>query len=964
MKAMFFFASVLLACGGGGKPTTTVAPPPATGGDTGTPPVAKPMPPTDPDLAPLALAADVREGVLPNGLTYIIRKHGKPEKRTRLWLAVNAGGMVEDDDQNGLAHFDEHMSFNGTKRFPKQDIINYLQSIGMRFGADLNAYTNQSETVYQLEVPSEPELIGKGLDILRDWAGDATYDDKEVKQESGVVTEEWRLGRGAGARLADKHAKVLLKNTRYAIRNVIGDPEILKKADRAALYRFYKDWYRPDNMAVIAVGDFDPATMEKEIKARFGDLKNPASERKKPLGGLPKAEGTRISIESDKELPTATVTIHNFVPVRPKGSLHDLKRITEEQLYELVINQRFAVLHRRPDAAFQNAFSGMESENRETDDFIRFASSKNGKLEDALRQLLTESLRVERHGITQPELDRAKVEAARDADAAVDKHPTLDSRLIISELVRHFLTGEFVISPESERDLTKKMISAITVEDINADVKTFGGADNRAIAISLPEGQPKPTEDRIKQIIAEVEKADIPAWEDKAIPTALMTTPPKPGKIVKEKAYEKIGVTEWTLSNGATVVIKPSDFEKDSVVMAADSPGGMATVPDSAYTNARFATQIAALGGVADYDADTLQKILTGKQVSVNMAVSETAEGLNASASPKDLETMFQLVYLRMTAPRKDDDQFKLWQANNAEQLANQARSPEFQYAKQSQEAEWKNNPRRSFPKPEDYAKVDDAKALAFYKDRFGDVADWTFVIVGEVDLAKLRPMVETYLASLPGKGRHEKEKDLGIRKVTGVVSKQFDLGVEPKASVRLDFHGDDAWSQDKERDVYTLGQVLSNYLREDLREEKGGVYGVGANGFLERSPHQGRSFSISFGCAPDRVEELIKATKDDIANLAKNGADADHIDKIKQIYTRSRETDLRTNRFWSQRLVNAWHYKDDPNDIPDTSKTLARMTSDNIKAAAKHFLTDSKNVYQAVRKPKVEAPPPAPPAK
>jgi zinc protease len=951
MKRMLtLFAATLLACGGS-KPQTVEAPPT---GATEAPPAAKPLP-VDPDMAPLALASDVRQGVLPNGLTYIIRKHGKPEKRARLWLAVNAGGMLEDDDQNGLAHFDEHMSFNGTKRFPKQDIVNYLQSIGMRFGADLNAYTNQDETVYQLEVPTETEFIGKGLDILRDWAGDALYDDKEVKSESGVVLEEWRLGRGAQARLADKHNKVLLKGTRYAIRNVIGDAEILKKADRAALYRFYKDWYRPDNMAVIAVGDFDPATIEKEIKARFGDLKNPGTERKKVVGGLPKADGMRISIESDKELPTATVVIHNYVPVRPKTSLHDLKRIVTEQLYEQVINQRFAVLHRRPDVSFQAAFSGMTGENRETDDFERFAAVKNGKLEDALRQLLTESLRVERHGITQIEVDRAKVELARDFDSTVDKHATLDSRQIVAELVRHFLTGEFVISPEDERDLSKKVLATITADDVNADIKTFGNADNRAISISVPDGQAAPTQDRVKAIIAEVEKSDIPAWEEKAIPTALMTTPPKPGSIKSEKTLDKIGVTVWTLSNGATVIIKPSDFEKDSVIMAADSPGGQATVSDANFNNAKFATQVAALGGVAEFDADTLGKILTGKQVSVNMSIQDTAEGLNASASPKDLETLFQLTYLRMTAPRKDEEQFKNWQANNAEQLANQARSPEFQFAKQSLEAEWKGNLRHSFPKPEDFAKVNQDKALAFYKDRFGDVADWNFVIVGEVDLAKLRPMVETYLASLPSKGRHEKEKDLGIRKVSGVVNKQFELGVEPKATVRIDYHGDEAWSQDKERDLYTLGQVLSNYLREDLREDKGGVYGVGAGGTVWRSPHQERTFSISFGCDPTRVDELIKAAKDDIANVAKNGIDEDHIDKVKQIYTRGRETELRTNRFWSQRLINAFHYKDDPNDIPDTSKTLARMTSANLKAAAKHFLTDSKDVYQAVRMPKTD---------
>ena len=960
-RTILLLAAALIACGGT-KPKKVTASPPV--GDLAGGVASKA--PGNPAATALPLASDVKKGVLPNGLTYYIKKHGKPEKRALLWLAVDAGSMLEDDDQTGLAHFDEHMSFNGTKRFPKQQIIDYLQSIGMRFGADLNAYTNQDETVYQLEVPTEPQFIGKGLDILRDWAGDATYDDKEVKSESGVVLEEWRLGRGAQRRLYDKHQKVLMKGTRYGVRDTIGNPETLKRADRAALYRFYKDWYRPDNMAVVIVGDFDPAEVEKAVLARFGDLQNPApgKARAKVTGGVPKAEGTRISIETDKELAQPEVAIHSFIAHRPKATLVDLRRIVVEQVYQTVVNQRYAVLRRRPDAPFMAAFSAVDGENRETDDFVRSATVKNGKVEEALRTLLTEALRVERHGITQPELDRAKVELGRNFDEIVERYPTLDSRDVVAELVRNFLAKEFVILPEEERDLSKKALAQVTVDDINADLKTFGGADNRAIEISLPATENPVTQDRVKAILAEVEKSEIPAWEEKAIPTVLMTSSTKPGKITKEKTFEKIGVYQWTLSNGATLIIKPSDFEKDSVSFIGDSPGGTALASDTDYRNARFATTIAQLGGVGEFDADTLSKVLAGKQVSMGATMSETSEGLNGSASTKDVETMLQLAYLRITAPRKDEEQFKLWQQNGAEALANQERSPQFQYFKQVAIDEYKNNVRRTLPKPEDYAKADLDKALAFYKTRFADVSDWDFVIVGDVDLAKLRPLVETYLASLPGKGRKDREKDLGIRKVPGVVKKEYDLGVEPKATVRLDFHGTDTWSLDKERDAYTLAQVLSNLLREELREEKGGVYGVGAFGNVQRSPYQERAFGISFGCAPERVDELVKALNEVVAKVMKDGVDADHLDKIKQIYTRGRETELRTNRFWSQRLTSAFRFKDDPNDIPETSKTLARMTSENVKAAAKHFL-DPRTMFQAVQLPiKAEAAPPATPPK
>jgi zinc protease len=469
------------------------------------------------------------------------------------------------------------------------------------------------------------------------------------------------------------------------------------------------------------------------------------------------------------------------------------------------------------------------------------------------------------------------------------------------------------------------------------------------------------------QIVSEVEKSDVPSWEDKPIPTTLLPKLPTPGKIVKEKKLDAIGANEWTLSNGAKVVVKPTDFEKDTVLLGATSPGGTAQVGDKDYQNARFATTLAQLGGAGDYDADTLDKILAGKQVQVQLQVGETEEVVNGNASSKDLETMFQLLYLRMTQPRKDADVAKTWTTNTAELLKNQERSPEFMFARESQAAEYKNNIRRTIPKGDDIAKLDLDKALAFYKDRFGDVSDFTFVIVGEFDMAKLKPMVETYLASLPGKNRHEREKDLGIRKIPGVVKKTFNFGVEPKATVRVDIHADDAWSKDKERDAYVLGQLLQNRLREVLREDKGGVYGVGVQVTIDRSPHQERSVSVGFGCAPDRVDELVTAMNGVIDEVVGGKTDklGDYIDKIKEMYTRQRETELRQDRFWLQRLERAYRYGDDPSDIADMTKTIARMTPELIKASAKHFL-DRKQVFTAVRMPEsgnTPSPPPPPPA-
>lgn len=902
--------------------------------------------------ADLPLWSAVHKGTLPNGLTYYVMKHSKPEKRALMWLAVNAGSVDEDDDQRGLAHYGEHMAFNGTKRFPKDALVNYLESIGMRFGADLNAYTSWQQTVYQLEVPTDkPEFIAKGFDILRDWAGDVTFDPEEVKKESGVVLEEWRLGRGAGMRLFEKHAKVVLKDTRYANRIAIGLPEVIKAGNRDLLLRYYSDWYRPNNMAVIVVGEVDPVQIEAAIAARFGDLKNPAKERHKIPGGVPTANGTRVSIETDSELPTPSVDILNLVPHRSNSTDQDYRRAIVEQMYTYIVNERLAHLRRKPESPFLNASTTIEAGVREVDAFSRSALVKAGRIEEALRALYTETLRAERHGFTQAELDRARAVIARRAEEIADKEATTDSRAYASEITRNYFSNELMIGAVAERDLTMKHLPMISVAELNALVKSFGRSENRVVTISLPAGTPTIGDKRVNQVIAEVEASNIPAWQERPLPTALMARPPAPGKIAKETIVTTIGVTEWTLSNGARVIVKPTDFERDSVLVSASSPGGTAVVADDNYNNARFATAAVGIGGVADIDAEALAKILVGKHVSVMPLIGDTTEGFNAQASPRDLETMFQLLYLRSTAPRKDAEQFAIWQANSAEQIANQARSPEYQFLKNATEALYRNALRRNLPRPEDFGRIDLDKAMAFYRSRFGDVSDFTFVIVGEVDLVKLRPLVETYLASLPGVTRSEAEKDLGIRKVAGVVKKQWQLGTEPKASVQLQFHADDVWSRNNERDLYIASQALSHALREKMREDKSGVYGVTANGVITRSPHQERDFSIGFGCEPSRVEEMIQTVRATVDHMSKYGIDAEHMDRLKQIYVRSRETDLRTNRFWLDRLSIAYHYHDDPTEILDTSKMLGRMTNANLRAAVAHFL-DPKQLYIAIRIP------------
>ena len=949
--ALVVVVGLVAACGGSKPAAPGTAPP----GAASVPPPAA----ATGDDAPLTLWPKVKKGTLPNGLTYYVMKHGQPAKRAFLWLAVNAGSVQEDDDQRGLAHFVEHMAFNGTARFPKQDIVNYLESIGMSFGAHLNAYTSFDETVYQLQVPTDDATyVAKGFDILRDWAGAVAFDAGEIDKERGVVLEEWRLGRGAGQRLFDKQSKVLFAGTRYAERLPIGLPDTLKSAPRAALARFYADWYRPDLMAVIAVGDFDdPAAIEREIAAKFGDLPDRraggagGTARPRPAGGVPARGATRVSIETDREMPVQIVSVYNMLPHRPEATGRDFRRMVVEQVYTQILNERFGTLARRPDAPFPGAGAGIQSFTRDIDAFTRTAQVKGGNVEGALRSLFVEVQRVERHGVTQGELERARAVIARFIDQAAVGESTRESTEFTDEITRNFFEGELMIGRVAESELTKRYLPTITLAELDRLAASFGGADNRAIVIAGPDGQPLPDRARVLAIVDEVARTPVAPWEDKATAAALMAKAPAPGAVKAEVTHAAIGVTEWKLANGARVLVKPTDFEKDAVILSAISPGGLATATAKQFRDARFADDLVGLGGAGELDADTLQKLLAGKALQVSASIGETTEDIDASGSVRDLETMLQLIHLAFTAPRKDDAQIAIWKANTVEQLTNQLRVPEVQFARKSGEVLWKGNARRRPPEPAEIQAIDADQALAFYKQRFGDATDFTFIIVGAVDVAKLRPLVETYLGSLPAKGRVEKEKDSGVRRVGGVVKKTWHLGSEPKARVSITFHGAEPWTRDKQRDMYVLGQVLGMRLRETLREDLGGVYGVGASGAIGRGPTQERTFTIQFGADPARVDELIAAVHKEIAALQRGGIGAEYLDKVKATFVREREVQLRSNAFWASTLENAARYGDDPALVLDPSPVVARMTSDHVKAAAKRFL-DAKQYYQAVMLP------------
>ena len=948
--ARWWLPLLLVACGSPTRPTTpaTTAPPPvgtptATPGTTpATATAPAPSMATIADDALLPLWPKVKRGTLANGLTYYVLPHHQPEHRAALWLAVNAGSLQEDDDQQGLAHFVEHMAFNGTKRFPKQAIIDYLEKIGMEFGPDVNAYTSWDQTVYQLQVPTDDaSYLGTGLDVLREWAGGVAFEAAEVEKERGVVLEEWRLGRGAEERLFMKQAPILYGGTRYARRLPIGQPEIIKGAPREALVRYYQDWYRPDLMAVIVVGDVEPAAIEKLIGDRFGDLKAPASPRPRPGGGALDRTGTKIAIDTDPEARQAVVGIQELFPHRRESHTIDYRKFVLDQLYHSMLQQRLQTLARKPDAPFVMAFSSTGDETREFEGFGRRALAKDGRIADALEALLVEVARVKQHGFTADEFERAKqryLTNTRDSAAEWDQE---EGYGYADELTRHFFEGELVIGRVAEDELARRYTPGVTLDEVNHVADAWTDTATRAITITAPaKAKGLPTKAAVEALVTAVDARTLAPWVEAKVPTTLLATAPTAGTIASETPADDLGVTRWTLGNGVRVIVKPTTFDNQRVYLSADSPGGTALISDKEFASGRFAIEAVLSGGVGEFTADQLDRFLATRSVQLWPWLGETAEGMRGNASTADLPVLLQLAHLRMTAPRRDPEAFAAWQRGRIELLERRDVSPEIAMNDQVQLALSGGHKRRKPVTAADLRATKLDPALAVYRQRLGDAGDWTFTIVGNVDLATLRPLVETYLASLPATKRVDPRKDIGVKPPKKVVTKIVKRGTEPKAAVQLIFHDDDTWSTDAEHDVEILGSALEMRLREILREDMGGVYGVGVYGWVTRSPVQRRFFTIRFGCAPENVDALRAAAMAEIARMQKDGIDASYLEKIKATRRRSHELALTDNQYWLSLLSDAAQYGDDPHEALADAEAPDRVTSDQLKASAARFVS------------------------
>lgn len=906
----------------------------------------------------LPVDPQVKIGKLDNGLTYYIRKNQKPENKVELRLVINAGSILEDDDQQGLAHFTEHMAFNGSANFKKNDIVSFLQSIGVEFGADLNAYTGFDETVYILPVPTEKkENVEKAFQILQDWASAVAFDTEEIEKERGVVLEEERSGRGAEERMFRLTYPKMLEGSRYADRLPIGKVEVLKSFKPEVIRRFYKDWYRPNLMAVIVVGDLDPAEAERLIKKHFSDLKNPSNPRPRKAADVPPRTKSEALVVTDKEATHHLIDInYSYKPLKEQNTLGAYREYLIRNLFTSMLSQRMQELMQKEEPPFLYAANTFGSLARGYESYNAYAYLGKGGVEPAVKALIAENERARKFGFTQAELDRIKKTMMKSIERAYNERDKTESARLTGEYIRNFLEDEPIPGIENEYKYYERFMNDISLEEVNKYVASTipSAGEPKLIIFTGPEKAEFkiPTTDELLKTTQAAYQQEIVPYEEKEIATSLMESTPKAGKITAEKKNADLGTTEFTLNNGVKVIVKPTDFKNDQVVLSASRHGGQFLYEPGERYNAEFAATVVSQMGIGNFSPMDLRKVLAGKNASVTPSLGSISEGFTGQSSASDIETMLQLINLYFTAPRKDTELFKSFVTKQQAMYQNMAADPQFNFQETMLQTLYKDHPwAPKLPKPETFSKIDLDRALAIYRERFGNAHGFTFVLVGKVDMDAIRPLLATYIGSLPSKGTAPGFKDVGLRPASGPLKKEVNKGTEPKSLIRLFWNGETKYSEDEQMKVQAVVEVMNIKLIETLREDLSGIYGGGMYGSLNKYPYNNYSFGISLPCGPENVDKLIAATLAEIEKLRSTGPAEADLNKVKETWKQQYLVNVKDNGFWARHLMQSIQNGSDPMRILTYEKRLAELKPEEVQTVAKKYL-DTKNYVQFVLNP------------
>jgi len=897
--------------------------------------------------APIALDPSIRKAQLENGLTYYIRHNTEPANRATLMLVINAGSVQEDEDQLGLAHFVEHMMFNGTERFPKQALIDYFETVGMSFGPDVNAYTSFDETVYFLEFPTDDEeIIGTTFQVAEDWASRAAISDEEVESERGVILEEERLrDQNASGRLNKQLFPLILGESRYTDRMPIGDMDIVQNTPGETLRSFYRDWYRPDLMAVIVVGDIDVDDIEAKIDEHFGPLTAPETVRPRVSYSLPDYEDTGYLILTDPEFP---VTIAQIIYRQAAPDLNSASVFRDRligNLFYKMLNFRLDDLTREADSPFLGAFVSEGQLVRGNNYQVVGVQVRQGEALSSLDAALTEVERVRRYGFTAAEVERAKSEILNTYERLFNDRENQRNHSLASEYSRNYLENEAVPGIEVEFKLVDRLLQGISRDDVNQRAELYVGGSNRSVFVVGPErdADSLPNEDELAAMISDLQTKQVDPYQDIEAVTALLTEIPEPVEIISRQTDETFNITDLTLANGARVVLKPTAFKEEEILFSATSPGGSSLVNDEDYPEADFIDSIVSQSAVGDVSYAALQRLLADKSVSVSPFIGELEEGFHGQSGQEFIETLFQLVYLYGTQPKADDDAFATLKDQYTESLRNRELDPRSAWTDAYIEARYGDSIRRKVPSLEVISSLDLERAFAIYQERFADFSDFTFIFVGNFDLVQMIDWSQRYLGNLPSLDRAETWLDVAPDPPTGVVEVPVYRGQDEQSLTTILFTGPSEDSLEKRLNLRMLEMILDILMREELREELGGVYAFSASASMEPDPDSLYRVSLTFGSDPARVEELVDALFGLIADVQAEGPREDLLEKARAQIIHQREEQLEQNSYW-MRVLEYWASEDDVDltnfvDLEVVETRTEAVTAEDVQAAAIDYL-------------------------
>jgi zinc protease len=892
----------------------------------------------------------VTVGKLENGLTFYIRENKKPEKRAELRLIVNAGSILEDDDQLGLAHFVEHMAFDGTKNFPKQEIINYLESIGLNYGSDLNASTSYDETEYYLQIPTDSNnIIDKSIQILFDWSHNISFNKKEVDRERKVIMEELRENdMGPDARLSNHFDSVMYANSQYLHRKVIGTKHSLETFELESLVRFYKDWYRPDLMAVIVVGDFDKTYVENLINKYFSQIKPVVKPRERKMFLVPDRPGSVFTYYKDPELTNTSIEIHYQKEADKYGTIGYFIKSIVNTMFKIMLNDRlYELIYQNPDPPYISAELSSYIPSRTKKDIYFNLDVKDTGLECGITTLMREIKRIKDYGFTETELDREKKNMAKSYYNSFREKDNIESKSFAEDYISNFIYKSSISSMQYKYELSKNLIKNVSLEEINNLTEKYFTDDNRIISISSPKKDiiNKLSNEKINEIIEYANSITSEPYIDKIASEPLISQNIIPGKIVDEHNIDEIGVKEWILSNGIKIVVKQTDFKKDEILFVSSCPGGSSLAQDSIFYSADNSAEIVSHSGLGSFDDLMLEKKLTGIDVNVNPYINSLNEGLYGSASPDDLETLFDLIYLSYTSPRIDTLAFNSLKSRLLDEIEHRGSDPKTAFW-DTIDVTLNNYNYRCKPVSKDIINNLDLNiAFEFYKEHFFDASGNVFFFIGAIDTEKLRPLVENYIASLPSVNKEKKWIDNGIRIPNKIIAKNVIRGKDPQSEVYMNFHGPIEWNLQENLNIYALSYILDMKLRDNLRMKTGATYSSDVSASVNKYPYQSYEIEITFSCAPEKVDELTTVVFSVIDTLKSKKVNTTFLEKTKEYYHREREVDIKTNEFWYNTLANYYFNGDNPKLITEYLDRVDSITLDAIQECSKKYLDEQNYV-------------------